>query len=72
MMLFQIIVDIWEPGNPFPIVTHLFRGATPEDAEAIHQAHRRSDKFLRQCEDKSMFAGNVPCTTKIQRGWITF
>lgn len=71
MRLYQIRVDIYEPGSPFPIVIHHFQGRDREEALAIHNAHRESDKFMRECEDKSCFRRNVPCTAKLFEGWVS-
>lgn len=70
MRLFAVRVDIFEPQNAFPIVQHQFLGRSREEAEGYHDAHRASDRFLRQCEDKQLFDGKVKCRAVIRRGWV--
>ena len=74
--LYAVTVDIYEPSRPFPIVQHRFVGLTAKEAEGYHQAHRASDRFLRECEDKEAFSpqptavSKVKCKAVIRRGWI--
>ena len=72
MRLYQIRVEIYEAATDYqiPIVVHLFHGRTREEALGYHNAHRKSDAFLRECEDKSCFAKNVPCRSVLTEGWI--
>lgn len=72
MALYQVRVDIYEPsvGKAYPIVTHLFTGRTPEEAWSYHDAHRSSDAFLRQCEDKGVFGKGVRCEPHITEGYV--
>jgi len=71
MRLYIIRVDIYEEASDYayPIVTHLFQGRTREEAKGYHEAHRRSDSFLRQCEDRGMFQGGVRCRARTSQGW---
>lgn len=70
--IYQVRVDIYEPSiKSFPIVVHVFNGRTPEEAWHFHGSHRASDRFLRDCEDKDLFAGNVPCRAVVTEGWVT-
>ena len=71
MRLYVVRVDISEAatGHAYPIVTHLFRGRTREEAWGYHEAHRRSDSFLRECEDKRLFRGQVRCRARVSEGW---
>jgi hypothetical protein len=73
MRLYSIRVDIYEEasGYVYPIVTHLFTGRTPEEARGYHRAHRQSDAFLRQCEDRGVFQDQVRCQTRVTEGWQT-
>lgn len=80
MRLFQIRVDIYEAATnyAYPIVTHVFTGKTEKEARAYHDAHRRADAFLRQCEDKGVFGGvgtnsrgGVRCRAQLSQRWIT-
>ena len=74
--LYAITVDIFEPSRPFPIVQHRFLGLTREEAEGYHEAHRKSDRFLRECEDKEAFSpqptavSTVKCRAVVRHEWI--
>lgn len=71
MKLYQVRVDIFEPATPgFPIVTHLFTGKSREQAWHFHEAHRKSDVFMRECEDKHLYAGSVECQAMVSEGWV--
>lgn len=71
MMLYQVRVAIYEASTPkFPIVVHLFQGKTRDEAIAYHTAHRKYDEFLRSCEDRQCFLGQVPCSAVITEGWV--
>jgi hypothetical protein len=69
--MYVIQVDIYERATHFayPIVQHRFIGKTPPEAAGYHQAHKKSDRFLRECEDKGMFEGSVSCHAVITEGW---
>lgn len=41
----EIIVDIYEEFDNFPVVTHVFRGRTAVAAKAVEEAHRYTDEF---------------------------
>ncbi len=71
MRLYVVRVDILEAasGYVYPIVTHLFRGRTPQEAWSYHEAHRRADSFLSQCEDRQIFGDSVRCRARITEGW---
>jgi hypothetical protein len=71
MRLYVIRVDIREAatGYAYPIVTHEFKGRTREEAWGYHDAHRQADAFLRECEDKRLFRGNVQCVAELIEGW---
>lgn len=70
MRVYQIRIDIHENDEQIPIVVHLFHGATRAEALAVHNAHRGTDKFLRECEDKLCFARRVPCQAVLSEGWV--
>lgn len=53
----------------YPIVIHEFVGRDPQEAWSYHEAHRRSDAFLRQCEDRGVFQKDVRCRTRTTEGW---
>lgn len=67
--MYTVRVDIYEPSRPFPILTHLFNGANRDEAWGYHTAHKRADAFLRQCEDKGIFASDVKCRAVVTEGW---
>lgn len=72
MNLYQIRVAIYEVATNYeiPIVVHLFNGRTPDEAAAYHDAHRKSDRFLRECEDTSVFDNAVACRASVSEGWV--
>lgn len=72
MTLYQIRIDIFEAATryAYPVVTHIFKGKTKEEAEHYHEAHRRADAFLRACEDRGVFGGKVKCRAKRREGWV--
>ena len=72
MKLYRITVDIYEEATnyAFPVVTHVFNGRTRNEAEKYHESHRRSDAFLRACEDRGLFAGRVKCRAVRREGWV--
>ena len=68
--LYQIRIDVFESAD-YPVVTHLFTGKTKKEAWRYHESHRKSDAFLRQCEDKGRFGKDVRCEARITKeGWI--
>ena len=72
MRLYQIRVDIYESATwyRYPVVTHLFHGVNRYEARRYHESHRKADEFLRQCEDKGVFRGEVHCRAVKSEGWI--
>jgi len=58
---FRIVHHISEGEDSRPVVTHLFYGDTVEEAEHVYDAHRKSDAFLRQCDDCGIFDNRVGC-----------
>jgi hypothetical protein len=65
-----IVTDIYEwertPGGAevgSPTVRHVFYGRTLEEAKRIHDAHRRTDAFLRGCEAHGRF-GQIVCSAE--------
>jgi hypothetical protein len=71
MRLYTVRVDIFEAATryAYPVVTHLFTGRTPQEARGYHEAHRKTDSFLRQCEDRGMFGQDVRCRARVTEGW---
>jgi hypothetical protein len=71
MRFYLVQVDISEAatGYAYPIVTHVFRGKTKEEAWGYHNAHLAGDAFLRDCEEKLIFRGQVKCRAVVTEGW---
>lgn len=69
--LYVVRVDVYEAGSQyaFPVVTHLFNGRNRKEAWHYHESHRKSDAFLRQCEDKGTFGSDVKCRIHVTEGW---
>ena len=69
--LYVVRVDILEAatGYRYPVVRHEFMGRSPQEAHGYHEAHRDSDEFLRQCEDRGAFRGSVRCRARMTEGW---
>lgn len=63
---YRIVHVIREGNDPSPVVKHVFYGKTKKEAEGIYAAHRSSDRFIRECDSKSCFAGKVPCHSEIR------
>jgi hypothetical protein len=68
MALYVVVHRIYEPQGPlglrFPVVEHRFFGKTPEAAQAIYQAHRKTDAFLAACDDTGHWR-DVRCTSRV-------
>jgi hypothetical protein len=63
-LVFAVVHDTFEKGST-PVVRHVFAGKTLDKARRYYAAHRRSDAFMRQCDDQGNFAGRVPCHTRV-------
>ena len=61
--MFNLVVETYEGTRPTPVVTHIFHGNTPEQAQAFFRAHCKADKFLRDYA-KGRFA-NFRCRNRI-------
>jgi len=59
----KIVHHTMENDDPRPIVTHIFYGDTRAEVMHVYEAHRKSDKFIRECDDVEMFDGKVRCHT---------
>lgn len=73
MRLYALIVEHYEAatGWAFPIVTHQFLGRDRDEAMRYYDSHRRSDRFLRECEDRGIFDKQVQCNAVMKDiGWI--
>ncbi len=62
-MAYSLTVDICEEDRR-PIVRHVFFGKSRRRVSAVLRAHRRSDKFLRDCMDKGRYDG-IACSVKV-------
>ena len=55
MALWVAIHRIYEPegaGFEYPVVEHRFYGKTRAEAVHYYEAHRKTDVFLRDCDDR--------------------
>lgn len=66
MKVWAVIHDIYEEGNPIPVVRHIFMGQSQEEALGYYEAHRKTDAFLRSCDDRGRWGG-IDCKTE---GWV--
>lgn len=57
-----LIVDIYETDRSFPILTHIFRGTTQDEALGYYEAHLTTDAFFRGCIERERWR-DVPCTS---------
>lgn len=48
---FIVVHGIYEQGSDQPVVEHRFFGDTLEKAIAVYKAHRKTDEFLRSCDE---------------------
>ena len=62
MSRYRIVHDTFEGSNL--VVRHVFFGRTPDEAMAIYKAHKKSDRFLRDCDDLGNFEGRFRCSTR--------
>lgn len=60
---YNLTVETFEEGGDRPVVTHIFHGDSPEQAEVFYQAHLQTDQFLRDCADGHF--GDMPCRNLI-------
>ncbi len=68
--MFAVVHDTFERGNT-PVVRHVFAAPTVEKARRYYAAHRRSDAFMRQCDDQGRFANRVPCYTRVHEAEVS-
>lgn len=69
MKAFRIVVDTFEPGAPYPILTHTFTGRDEAQAAAFLRAHLTTDEFFRECV-KGQWR-KVRCRNVVRsRGWV--
>lgn len=72
MKLYHVTVHIYEAAAEYsyPVVTHIFMGKTRDEAWGYHAAHRRTDSFLKTCEDRGVFGQEVRCRAIVSEGWV--
>ena len=46
----QLTHEIYEGDTPYPVVTHVFKGKTREEAEGYFKAHMKTDEFMAAME----------------------
>lgn len=61
---YRVVVTITEGDDSRPLVIHELYGDTPDEALSILQAHRKADKFLRQCMDSGCYDHAVDCRSE--------
>lgn len=61
MQVHALVVDVYEPSTRFryPVIRHVFYGASREEAEGYYRAHLRNDNFLRSCAESKAFEGRL-------------
>lgn len=67
MTLYRLVHSIYEPegaGMRYPILQHVFIGKTREEAIGYFDAHRKTDAFLRGCEERGRWQA-VKCVTTL-------
>lgn len=70
MALWCYEVNIFEPGvgMDYPVVQHRFFGKTQAEATRYHASHRKTDSFMRGCEDRGKWDGvNCHAETSVRR-----
>jgi hypothetical protein len=63
VLIYDLIVQTYEEGNPVPVVTHIFHGKSAKQARGFYQAHLKADAFLRGCR-RGHFA-DFKCRNKV-------
>ena len=53
----HVIVEIFESGNKYPVVSHIFYGETIEEARGYLKSHMKTDSFLRAAVNTRRFKG---------------
>ena len=65
---FKIIDAIYEPEGPggydYPVVEHIFRGETLEEALSYYDAHLTTDEFFRDCTETGTFRDEFSCPSQ--------
>lgn len=68
MKRYQIHHHIFENDENDPVLTHIFYGSSPEEAEGIYASHMKTDAFLRGCTNTGHF-GQIRCRIQVDRTW---
>jgi hypothetical protein len=55
MKTWRIVQQIYEEGDPEPVLTHVFYGKTREEAAGVFKAHMGTDSFMRGCVTNGRF-----------------
>lgn len=55
----RLIIDMYERDQL--VLTHVFYGATQDEALAVYDAHYESDRYLAECTRLGNYGGDVPC-----------
>jgi hypothetical protein len=65
MALYAIVHETFEAavGDAYPVVTHIFRGRTEDEAWRYFRAHLTTDSFFKSCEERGRWQ-RVRCTTR--------
>jgi hypothetical protein len=65
--LWRLVVDIYEPESTtaYPVLRHVFYGASRDEAMGTFAAHMKTDEFLRGCVKKERWDG-VDCVSRIR------
>ena len=50
-------VDVFEEGNTYPAVSHIFYGETTVEAQEYFKAHMKTDSFLRAAVHTGRYKG---------------
>ena len=58
--IYRLVSEIFEEGQDYPAVTHIFRGHTKDKVIGLFRAHLRTDQFLNACVAKGRYA-NFAC-----------
>jgi len=66
MLLWAIVHSIFEEavGSAYPILVHSFFGKTLAEAKGYLRAHKRTDSFLRGCDEAGRWNG-VKCRVTV-------
>ncbi len=60
------IYEVTEAGHPVLTVTHVFYGATTDEAWAVEQAHRQTDSFYQAAVEEGRWRG-IPLVVRWRR-----